>query len=239
MRRPPAIVLATCLLCLLTAAGCSGGGTALTTTTSAPPTSATTTIPTPTTVTTVTTTTSTTQPGEVDLSLAVLRDGDPWPEAVAGSAFRAIGVDLTADPATYTAAGFQEGATSYFRWTTGSDQWGDTIATGAYRFADQAGAEASLAALQSEFGYSPMTLALTGDLQGDALTAIAPWEVPTLGDQSTGLIGTGPEYQVLVAIWRTGTIVQYAYASMPLNDEAHSTALIALVQLLEQRVLGG
>jgi hypothetical protein len=238
MRRPPAVLLATCLLCLLATAACSGGGTTATSST-APTTSATTTsIPTTTTAVTATAL-PTTQPGRVGLTLAVLRDGDPWPEAVVGSSFRTIGVDLTADPATYTAAGFQEGATSYFRWTTGSDQWGDTIATGAYRFADQAGAEAGLAALQSEFGYSPMTLALTGDLQGDALTAIAPWEVPTLGDQSTGLIGTGPEYQVLVAIWRTGTIVQYAYASMPLNDEAHSTALIALVQLLEQRVLGG
>jgi hypothetical protein len=238
MRRPPAVLLATCLLCLLATAACSGGGTTATSST-APTTSATTTSI-PTTTTAVTTTAPpTTQIGRVDLTLAVLRDGDPWPEAVVGSSFRTIGVDLTADPATYTAAGFQEGATSYFRWTTGSDQWGNTIATGAYRFADQAGAEAGLAALQSEFGYSPMTLALTGDLQGDALTAIAPWEVPTLGDQSTGLIGTGPEYQVLVAIWRTGTIVQYAYASMPLNDEAHSTALIALAQLLEQRVLGG
>jgi hypothetical protein len=238
MRRPPAVLFATCLLCLLATAACSGGGTTATSST-APTTSATTTSI-PTTTTAVTTTAPpTTQIGRVDLTLAVLRDGDPWPEAVVGSSFRTIGVDLTADPATYTAAGFQEGATSYFRWTTGSDQWGNTTATGAYRFADQAGAEAGLAALQSEFGYSPMTLALTGDLQGDALTAIAPWEVPTLGDQSTGLIGTGPEYQVLVAIWRTGTIVQYAYASMPLNDEAHSTALIALAQLLEQRVLGG
>jgi hypothetical protein len=236
MRRPPAIVLATCLLCLLATAGCGDGGTTATTTAAPATSAATTSLPT----TSVTTTAPpTTQSGQVDLTLAVLRDGDPWPEAVAGSAFRTIGVDLTADPATYAAAGFQEGATSYFRWNTGSDQWGDTIATGAYRFADEAGAEAGLTALQSEFGYSPMTLALTGDLQGDALTAIAPWEVPAIGDESTGLIGTGPEYQVLVVIWRTGTIVQYAYASMPLNDETHAAALIALAQLLEQRVLGG
>jgi hypothetical protein len=71
------------------------------------------------------------------------------------------------------------------------------------------------------------------------LDSVEPLEIPALGDQRASLVGTGSGYKVLFVIWRTESILQFAYASMPIEDEEHAAALIALAELLAERVRPG
>jgi hypothetical protein len=68
---------------------------------------------------------------------------------------------------------------------------------------------------------------------------VEPLAIPDLGDERIGLIGTGSGFQVLFAIWRTENIVQLAYASPLLEDQAHAAAFLNLISILAERVRSG
>jgi hypothetical protein len=235
MRRRSILGATACLLLSLLAVGCGGDAAITTTSGGAPTTTAagtTSTTAAATTSTTVAGTTVTTGAAEVDLTLAVLRDGDPWPEPVVGATPRAATGEANAP------AHPEEGYFSSFRFRLRTDEWGRIVSTTAFRFADEAAAQAVFATVEAAYG-NPMTLGLQGLLVSNDLDSVEPLEIPALGDQRSGLIGTGPEYKVLFVIWRTEDILQYAYASMPLEDEEHAAALIALTEVLAARVRSG
>jgi hypothetical protein len=235
MRRWSTLGATACLLLSLLAVGCGGDDASTTTSGGVPTTTAAgttfTTAP-GSTSTTVAATTATTGAAGVDLTPAVMRDGDPWPEPVVGAAPRAVTGEANAPTQP------EEGYSSSFRWRLDTEDWGRIVSTTAFRFTDETAAQAYFAMVEEAYS-SPMTLGLQGLLVSNDLDSVGPLEIPALGDQAAGLIGTGSEYKVLFVIWRTGNILQYAYASMPLDDEEHAAALIALAETLAARVRSG
>jgi hypothetical protein len=219
--------------CLIAAGGCGGDG-ATTTSTSAPATTTTVTT-TPTTSTTSTVPVVVTPPPGLDLSAGVLQDKDPWPEPVVRPRFRAY--DEGNMPEGFAEAGVEEGVSSFFPWGAEGEP-GRVLVTAAFRFGSDDGAKEGMLAAGRAFRI-PYSLARRGNLESEAVDTIWPLEVPPLGDATTGLRGTGPVYEVLVVLWRSGNLLQWAYASMPRDDEAHAAALVDLAVVLAERLLAG
>ena len=126
-------------------------------------------------------------------------------------------------PADLAAAGAQEGVFSDFRWRASGEEWGRIIHTDAFRFADDAGAHAGLSAQRRSSRIRWLSASpAPGEQRPRHGRAPGP---PRPGRRE----GWPHRHRARVPgpRGRSGeqsNILQYAYASMPLDDEAHAAA---------------
>lgn len=174
-----------------------------------------------------------------DLAAAVLHDGDPWVVPVSGVA----GFDLTLDDiwpieefaaqrAVYVEAGFEAGYFAAF----GEDD--GLVITAAHLFTDAAGAGAAMDLIEESFNDLELVAQIT-DLAPGSLSNAELLDVADLGDRATGVMLTGPEFQVVGIIWITGNLLQFVRNGMALGDAERTAASFDLATAMADRMVGG
>lgn len=222
-----AIVMAAVMT--MTAAACGGGDSAGGTTSTAG------------TATTTTAAATTTTSARVytadDLPNAVLNDGDPWVVPIVGSQQFPLTIDdvwpadtFPEERPIYEDAGFQGG---YFAALVEDDA---LVITGAHLFAEATGASTALDLLESSFGDTELVAAIT-DLPPDSLTTVEALD-SDIGDRSTAVRISGPDFQVVGVIWTQGNLLQFVRIGMLAGDDAREAAAFALAEALAERMAG-
>lgn len=219
----------TAIVLAITAAACGGGDSAGGTTSTAGTTATTTT------AAATTTTAATRVYTEDDLPDAVLNDGDPWVIPIVGSQQFPLTIDdvwpadfFPEERPIYEDAGFQGG---FFAALVEDDA---LVITAAHLFADAAGAAAALDLLESSFGDTELVAAIT-DLPPGSLTTVEALE-SDIGDRSTAVRISGPEFQVVGVIWTQDNLLQFVRIGMAAGDAAREAAAFILAEALAERM---
>ncbi|MBN2113254.1 MAG: hypothetical protein JW785_03905 [Acidimicrobiia bacterium] len=242
MRRLTSTAVVVLLVLLAVSCGDDAATTtaAPSTTTSATTTTTTTTTTTaPTTTTTTLPPTTTAAPGRFtaeDLPAAVLQDGDPWVLPVVGTQAFALTLDdiwpvdrFAEERAIYEAYEFQAGYFGAFQEDAA------LVLTGAHLFRDAQGAAAAFDLIQRSFSDVDLVAEITG-LQPGSLNMAMSMGMLDIGDRSEGVVVSGPEAQVVGAIWITDNLLQFARVGMALGDGDRTAAVIALAREMAARV---